>query len=111
MPAPEPDLPLLDCLVIGGGPAGLTAAIYLGRYRRRVLVVDAGRSRAALIPESHNYPGFAGIAGPELLGRLREQALAYGAVIKSGEVTSMRAAAGDAFVAALDDGSVAARCV
>ena len=64
---------MLDCLIIGGGPAGLTAAIYLARYRRRVVVVDAGDSRAALIPESHNYPGFRGIGGPALLAKLREQ--------------------------------------
>jgi thioredoxin reductase len=44
-------------LIIGGEPAGLTAAVYLARYRRNVLVFDSGESRAALIPESHNYPG------------------------------------------------------
>jgi thioredoxin reductase (NADPH) len=49
---------MLDCLIIGGGPAGLTAAIYLARYRRAVVLVDDGRSRAALMPASHNYPGF-----------------------------------------------------
>ncbi|MET1047917.1 MAG: FAD-dependent oxidoreductase, partial [Hyphomicrobium sp.] len=48
----------LDCLIIGGGPAGLTAAIYLARYHRRVAVYDSRNSRAGLIPESHNYPGF-----------------------------------------------------
>lgn len=47
-----------DCLIVGGGPAGLMAAIYLARFRRRVCVVDAGASRAALIPRSHNVPGF-----------------------------------------------------
>jgi threonine dehydrogenase-like Zn-dependent dehydrogenase len=58
----------MDCLIIGGGPAGLTAAIYLARYRRDVLVIDAGQSRARLIPETHNYPGFAeGVAGSDLL--------------------------------------------
>lgn len=65
----------LDCLIIGGGPAGLTAAVYLARYRRKVMIVDSGESRAALIPESHNYPGFAhGISGRKLLGLLKQQA-------------------------------------
>src|SRR4051812_1007322 len=72
-------LSMLDALIIGGGPSGLMAAIYLARYRRKVLLIDEGASRAALIPESHNYPGFKGIAGPALLARLREQASLYGA--------------------------------
>lgn len=67
---------LYDCLIIGGGPAGLTAATYLGRFRRRVIVVDAGQSRAKWIPITHNCPGFPdGIAGVDLLERLRQQAL------------------------------------
>jgi len=62
----------LDCIVVGGGPAGLSAAIYLARFRRRVVVLDAGRSRAALIPRSHNHPGYPdGIRGPELLAQMR----------------------------------------
>ena len=48
----------LDCLVIGGGPAGLTAAIYLSRYHLDILVVDGGKSRCAWIPESQNHAGF-----------------------------------------------------
>ncbi|MFL9824863.1 NAD(P)/FAD-dependent oxidoreductase [Rhodoplanes sp. SY1] len=75
-----------DCVIVGGGPAGLTAAIYLARFRRRVVLYDAGESRAAWIPESHNYPGFAGIAGPALLMRLRDQAERYGADLRHGEV-------------------------
>jgi thioredoxin reductase (NADPH) len=64
-----------DCLIIGAGPAGLTAATYLARYRRRILVVDAGQSRARWIPASHNCPGFPfGVAGNELLARFRAQA-------------------------------------
>ena len=69
----------MDCLIIGGGPAGLTAAIYLARFNRRVTVVDGGDSRARLIPTTHNYPGFAdGVSGPRLLALLREQAGNYG---------------------------------
>lgn len=65
---------LLDCLIVGAGAAGLTAAIYLARYRRRILVVDAGPSQAALIPITYNYPGFPqGIFGSEWLTRLRQQ--------------------------------------
>jgi thioredoxin reductase (NADPH) len=91
-----------DCLVIGGGPAGLTAAIYLARYRRKVLVVDDGHSRAELIPESHNYPGFTGgISGPDLLRALREQAERYGAVLRYGRIADLQAGA-NGFVATCD---------
>jgi thioredoxin reductase (NADPH) len=63
----------LDCLIVGGGPAGLSAAIYLSRFHFSVLVVDSGRSRTALIPKTRNHPGFPkGIAGIELLQRMRD---------------------------------------
>lgn len=101
---------MLDCLVIGGGPAGLLAAIYLGRYRRSVQVIDGGESRAAKIPESHNYPGFFGIAGPELLRRLNAQARQYGAELVSGIATSLRKQ-GDTFVATCSGGKVNARFI
>ena len=101
---------MLDCLVIGGGPAGLLAAVYLGRYRRSVQVIDAGESRAAKIPESHNYPGFFGIAGPELLRRLNAQARQYGAELVSGRVTSLRKE-GDTFVASSSGSDVNARFI
>jgi thioredoxin reductase (NADPH) len=101
---------MLDCLVIGGGPAGLLAAVYLGRYRRSVQVIDAGESRAATIPESHNYPGFFGIAGPELLRRLKAQARQYGAELVSSRVTSLRKE-GDTFVASYSGSDVNARFI
>jgi thioredoxin reductase (NADPH) len=76
-----------DCIVIGGGPAGLTAAIYLARFTLRVLVIDAGHSRAASIPMTRNHAGFPdGIAGTELLARMREHAVKYGVRIVDGTV-------------------------
>lgn len=83
--AHEPDL--LDCLIVGGGPAGLTAALYLARFHRRILVVDAGESRAGWIPTSHNIPVFAdGIGGPEILSRQRDHVARYGVRPVAGEV-------------------------
>lgn len=82
--------PLLDCLVVGAGPAGLTAATYLARFRRRVRVVDAGQSRARWIPASHNCPGFPfGVAGNEVLARFRLQAQTYGAPLVHGRVAQL----------------------
>ena len=81
----------IDCLVIGGGPAGLTAAIYLARYRRKAVVIDSRASRAALIPETHNYPGFPdGIRGTELLQALAEQAETYGISIVRARVETLK---------------------
>lgn len=94
----------LDALVIGAGPAGLTAAIYLGRFRRRVLVVESHESRAAWIPTSHNLPGFPdGVGGEELLARLRAQAERYGAAIRRAHVEDLAARDGR-FIAALGAG-------
>ena len=80
----------LDCLIVGGGPAGLTAAIYLARFHLDILVVDAGKSRASWIPCTHNHAGFPdGIKGKELLQRMRAQAQKYGAKIVSDRVTKL----------------------
>lgn len=94
----------LDCLIVGGGPAGLTAATYLARFRRRTVVLEDGASRASLVPTSHNCPGFPnGIAGRELLGRMRAQAARYGAELRHGRVTRLTAAADRGFEAAVDE--------
>jgi thioredoxin reductase (NADPH) len=105
----SPPSELLDCLVIGAGPGGLTAATYLVRFHRRILVVDAGKSRARWIPSSHNCPGFPfGVAGTELLAKLRTQAEGYGAQIEQGRIARLERAGGEGegegFIAIADDG-------
>jgi thioredoxin reductase (NADPH) len=102
---------MLDCLVIGGGPAGLTAAVYLARFRRLLRVVDAGRSRARLIPTSHNCPGFKGISGEALLRRLREQALQYDVPFEDGAVDKLAREADGTFRAGTGNAEWSARTV
>src|SRR5687768_1184678 len=100
----------LDCLIIGGGPAGLTAAIYLARFHLDILVVDGGKSRAAWIPTSHNHAGFPnGINGEELLQLMREQAQLYGTRIESGQVTKIERGEHGTWIAEYGSGPVAAR--
>lgn len=83
--------PTLDCVVVGAGPAGLTAAIYLARFRRDFLVVESGESRAGWIPRTHNHPGFPdGVRGVTLLSRMRRQAERYGAPIVRGQVQALQ---------------------
>lgn len=84
-----------DCIIVGGGAAGLTAATYLGRFQREVLLIDSGKSRLQRIPITRNTPGFPdGIAGSELLARLQDQASRYGALFRAGEVDSIEHFAG-----------------
>ena len=102
----------LDCLVIGGGPAGLTAAIYLSRYHLDIMVVDGGKSRAAWIPCTHNHAGYPeGIKGTELLDRMKEQARRYGTRIEDGQVTRIEKRDDGLFEAEWGSGPVVARTV
>jgi thioredoxin reductase (NADPH) len=102
----------LDCLIIGGGPAGLTAAIYLSRFHLKIMVVDGGKSRAAWIPTSHNHAGFPkGINGEELLRRMRDQAQLYGTRIESGQVSKLCQAEDGNWIGEWGSGPVAARSV
>jgi thioredoxin reductase (NADPH) len=94
---------ILDCLIVGGGPGGLTAAIYLARFRRRFALIDAGNSRASWIPRSHNHPGFPqGIGGVELLERMRVQLAENGGSVRQGAVTSIARREDGLYGAAVD---------
>lgn len=102
---------MLDCLIIGAGPAGLTAAIYLARFRRTLLVLDGGPSRAELIPVTHNFPGFPdGVSGAKLLGRLREQAGNHSVEIRKGRAEQLQRE-GNGFVAQVGGQLVRARTI
>jgi thioredoxin reductase (NADPH) len=101
----------LDCLIVGGGPAGLTAAIYLARFHLKILVVDDGKGRAATIPCTHNHAGYPdGISGRELIRRMREQAQLYGAKIVEGYVGRLDQS-DDGFCANWGSGEVDAKTV
>jgi thioredoxin reductase (NADPH) len=81
---------LYDCLVIGAGPAGLSAAIYMGRFLRRTLVLDSGSGRSTFEQVNDNYLGFPnGIQVKELRELGRQQAERFGAEFVDTEVESM----------------------
>ena len=102
----------LDCLIIGGGPAGLTAAIYLARFHLGILVVDGGKSRAATIPCTRNHAGYPeGISGADLLERMRDQAQKYGAKIITEQVTKLERGGDGLFTATWGSGSAGAKTV
>jgi thioredoxin reductase (NADPH) len=101
----------VDCLVIGGGPAGLTAAIYLARFHLSVVVVDSGSSRAALIPLTRNHAGFPdGIHGQDLLARMRVQAERYGGTLRKGSIDALERIDGE-FSAGSTAGAIRAKSV
>lgn len=94
-----------DCVVVGAGPAGLSAALYMARFRRRVLVLHDGATRAARIPKTFNAPGFPeGIAGPELVERMTRHATEFGAAFLQAEVVAADKVDDDGFVLRTADG-------
>ena len=100
-----------DCIIVGAGPAGLTAAIYLARFHLAIRLFDCGSSRAALIPCTHNHAGFPeGISGPQLLARMAEQAERYGAQRELARVTSVDSTS-DGFRVTAEGRAFAARAI
>jgi thioredoxin reductase (NADPH) len=100
-----------DCVIIGGGPAGLTAAIYLARFHLDIALFDSGASRAALIPCTHNHAGFpGGISGTDLLARMHEQAASFGVRKHDATVTAIEPR-DETFIVRADRFTVEARTV
>lgn len=100
-----------DCIIVGAGPAGLTAAIYLARFHLSIRLFDSGNSRAALIPCTHNHAGYPeGISGRELLARMLEQAERYGAQRELARVTKVERA-DDGFLVRTDQREYRSRTV
>ena len=99
-----------DVAVIGGGAAGLSAALVLARARRKIVVVDAGEPRNAPASHMHGFLSRDGFPPGDLLAGGRREVAGYGGEIVSGTVTDLRADGADGYLVSLDDGQrVAAR--
>jgi thioredoxin reductase (NADPH) len=100
-----------DSVVVGGGPAGLTAAIYLARFNRSVIVADHGSGRSTTHEVNENYPGFPdGIASRELRERTQQQAARFGAHFAECKIESVERD-GDLYLARDHDTVLRARTV
>jgi thioredoxin reductase/SAM-dependent methyltransferase len=97
-----------EVVVIGGGAAGLSGAVALARFRRSVLVVDAGEPRNAPAGHVHNFLTRDGTPPAEILAAGREEVARYGGRVESGEVAAVRRE-GDGFVVQVGDRTVNAR--
>ncbi|GAB4255294.1 MAG: hypothetical protein Kow0092_00210 [Deferrisomatales bacterium] len=105
---------LYDVAIVGGGPAGLTAAIYTARERLRTVVLEKGMpgGQAAVTGQIENYPGFPDpVSGAELMERITRQAERFGAEIRSFEEVTGIAAAGRLVSLHTAQGRYAARSV
>jgi len=84
---------IYEAIIVGGGPAGLTACIYLSRARMNTLLIEKALpgGQAILTEIIENYPGFPfGIAGPELMQKMEEQAVRFGLKIEYAEVVEVK---------------------
>ena len=104
---------LYDIIVIGGGPAGLTAATYARRAGKSVLVIEknAFGGQITWSPKVENFPAFVSISGAELGDRLLEQAMEQGAEVELDEVSSLSVDGGVKTVSCISEAEFQARAV
>ena len=98
---------LYDTIILGGGPAGLTAAIYTSRAHLKTLIIGGRPSGGQLIDTTdvENYPGFPeGILGPDLIATFRKQATRFGAEHVEENATSILSSAEEGFTVKTDEG-------
>src|SRR4051812_48299309 len=88
---------MYDCIVIGAGPAGLSAALFLARYRRRVLTFHNSSPRNLYSHGVHGFLGHDGIMPQELLTRGRDEVMKYGGLVIEGCVTKVERVTDDHF--------------
>jgi len=102
---------MYDIIVIGGGPAGLTAAIYARRANKSVLVIEKGSfgGQITFSPKVENIPGFAEVTGNEFAEKLVEQALGLDAEVECAEVLEIKQ--GDVKTVVSDSGEFEAKTV
>src|SRR3989442_11124770 len=86
-----------DVVIIGAGPAGLTAALYAGRARVKTVVLERGAPGGQLLNTEaiEDYPGFDHITGPELAQRMADQAVKFGVDLETVRVTGIRRHGGE----------------
>ncbi len=103
---------MYDIVIVGGGPAGLTAALYARRAGKRVLIIEKNGfgGQMTFSPKIDNYPAFLSVSGSELADKMVDQTLEQGADVEIGEVTGIARAA-DGFQVRCGDAAVAAKTV
>ena len=98
---------MYDVIIIGAGPAGLTAALYASRSRLKTLVMESSSSVSQAATASHieNYPGFESISGFELVSKFKKQAEKFGTEFKQEEVNFIKPGANKAWTVNTSSGS------
>jgi len=101
----------VDSVIVGGGIAGLSAALFLARAGRSTIVYDAGRSRIFAVERVREFVGFDGWTPDEMLTKAREEVMRYGAQIRSGIVTKIESRSDGLFDVFALDVTITARSI